>query len=873
MTYPADAFGGGVQGAWYDAQTIGDFNRDGGAAFSDYGTEPNGRFFDLWQDKSPNNNDLASAQTEWDPVVHDVGGGSSGKYVWSWHAQQGNTAGGSTTGFYMAIAHQADDIGQYYSELWSDVNTTNTGFRLEYTGDGDQHGLSNSGYIFSAGTGASRTKAAISSGDPLYSFENGKKLIECWWTAAAGLNIRINKGTPVTVACGSVSAGTTTFRVMGGNANNWLGRMWAYMHTKNSALDSTGRDACAVALAAVAGITLPSSGPPPITGDMHAREAQIDDDFTAVAPAGNQRIGAAIISESAVSDTFLALQPQFQGARSGSAAISESASSDIFSAVRQTVDTIDANFLAWLQSEDRLSTILVEADDVVFSPGPSVAIPMGMFDETALRGGWLDRGEDFRGVFDVAYLSVDTAGQTITTRYMSNNGYTTGSGDTPASTHYEAVVTGGGQISEVLPIDGTAAMAFGDVEISNADGALDTWLDDVWVGRACRIYIGDQRWARNQFKLIFNGIIDNLASRSRNVLNLMVRDKLQKLNTSVTETKLGGTSANADRVLPLTFGEVHNVTPLLIDKSTLKYQFHHSTGAWNPAERVIEVRDNGVPVAFTANLPVGEFTLTNMPFGTVTASVQGDTAPYFTTVGRLIQLIVKNGGNTPLTDSDIDAPSILTFDAQNPQPIGLYLGDTANVLEVCQRLAASVGAQVIMTATGLLRLVKIALPATVTPTAVGLTQIIEGSLEIADRPPVVAAVKIGYCRNWTPQPSLQTAIPAEHKDLFAQEWLTSTAKDAAVATSYRLTQEPEQQDTLLLTKVDADAEALRRLNLWKVQRTVFRYQGTAELLVEQLGGYQTITNRRFGLALGKTGQILGIQRDWMMGRVTIDLLV
>lgn len=485
----------------------------------------------------------------------------------------------------------------------------------------------------------------------------------------------------------------------------------------------------------------------------------------------------------------------------------------------------DAQYLAWLASDSRCPCLLVEV---------------------AVRVGGVE-----------------------TTRYLSSTGYTTGATDTPANMHYDGVINGGGAIREQMSLTGGGGMAFGDIEIDNLDGTRDGWLDDVWANRVVRVYAGDQRWARADFRLILDGITADLDSRDRHLLNLKVRDKLQRLNTAVTSMKLGGASANADRLLPLVFGEVHNITPLLIDKALLKFQVHNGA-----IERIIEVRDNGVPVATTNTLGTGTFVLNASPAGTITASVQGDKpSTYSNTVAALVQRLVTGYGTDPFVAGDLDAANLAAFAAVHTQPIGLPLNDQDNVLSVAQQIAASVGAQVTMTATGTLRLLKIALPATGTPTAVGADMMFANTLQVIERLAVVAAVKIGYCRNWTVQASLQTGIPAEHKDLYGQEWLTSTAIDAAVATVYKLPTDVKQEDTLLQVKSDADAEATRKLALWEVQRQVLRYEGTSELLLEQLGGYQTLTDDRFGLAGGKSGQIVSIERDWLKGRVAVEVLV
>lgn len=486
----------------------------------------------------------------------------------------------------------------------------------------------------------------------------------------------------------------------------------------------------------------------------------------------------------------------------------------------------DAQFAAWVASSDALRCVLVEA--------------------TASVAG------------------VETV------HYLSSQHYITGPIDTPASTAYLPVVGGSVSITEQLPVSGGASMGFGDIELINT-GELDAWLGYVWSNRPVRVYVGDARWPRADFRQIFDGTIDDLGSRDRNALNLKLRDKLQRLNTPMTGNKLGGTSANKDRLRPLCFGECHNIEPLLTDPATLTYQIHDG-----PIERIIEVRDNGVPVAFTGNLSAGTFALAANPAGVITASVQGSKAGgiYRNSIAALVRYIVTTYGKATdrFTAGDIDTANFTAFESANPQPVGLYLAERTNVLDACAQLAGSVGAQLVMSREGLLRLLRIALPAPGAPLAVGPEQIEQHSLRVASRPPVRAGIKLAYCRNYTPQTNLQTGIPEAHKKLFADEWLTASASDAAVAAAYRLDAEAEPEQTALLVESDAQAEAARRLALWKQQRTVFAYTGLPELLTAELGTPQTLTNARFGLAAGRPGQVVSLSADWMRGRVTMEVL-
>lgn len=460
-----------------------------------------------------------------------------------------------------------------------------------------------------------------------------------------------------------------------------------------------------------------------------------------------------------------------------------------------------------------------------------------------------------------------------TTLYLSNRNYLTSSSDTPANTAYSACIAGGVSFAETLSLDGSASISYGDVAIDNTGGVRDAWLGYVWANRQVRVYMGDPRWARSDFRLIFDGIVGDLLARDADTLNLSLLDKLQRLNNPVTETTLGGSTDNKDRLLPLAFGECHNVSPLLTVPSTLTFQYHNGA-----AERLIEVRDNGAPITtYTSNLAAGTFTLTAAPVGQITADVQGakPSGTYSNNISTLVQYIVQNYGpsSTRYSSGDLDSASLSAFASANTQPVGLCLTDRANVLQVCQDLAASVGAQVVVTTLGKLRLVKLALPASGTPTAVTAQDFDEHSLKVSDRPPVAATAKLGYGRNWSVQTSgLATGLPASSAAALGIGLLPIVSSDATATSVYKLATQPVQEDTLLVVESDATTEAARRRDLWKTPRQVYEARYRAHLLLTELGDAVTITHDRFGLSGGVTGLVTHISRDWLGGRATIGVL-
>ena len=456
-------------------------------------------------------------------------------------------------------------------------------------------------------------------------------------------------------------------------------------------------------------------------------------------------------------------------------------------------------------------------------------------------------------------------------RYIASRLYATGPADTPANIEYQPLATGGLAFTEQVSLTGEAGLSGGDIELDNADGALDSWLGDVWSNRAVRVWSGDPSWSRADFRLVFDGIIADVGASGRESINLALRDKLQRLNTPITEAKLGGATQNKDAVLPVPFGECHNVTPLATNPATLEYGF---LGA---VESIAEVRANGKPVAATINNATGRFKLTTNPLAQViTTSVQGDNvAGYAPRIAPLVQRIATAYGKAAdrFTPADLDLVNLAAFDAAHPQPVGLYVADRSNQAQAIQQLAASVGAQAVMSRTGQLRLVQIALPAAGVPLEIGPEQMRERSLRPAQRLPVTAAVKIGFDRNWTLQAALTTSIPPAHADLYATEWLTETVVDEAVRTRYRLSDDPVQIDTCLKTRADARAEAQRRLALNKVPRTIYEFDGEPEMMMLELGQPVRLRAERFGLQDGVPGVVVLLSRFWLTGRVTVGVLV
>ena len=108
-----------------------------------------------------------------------------------------------------------------------------------------------------------------------------------------------------------------------------------------------------------------------------------------------------------------------------------------------------------------------------------------------------------------------------TTQYLSNKPYVTEVGDTPSSVSYIPCLVGSLNFTESLDITGgTASIGYGTLDINNKDGRYDSWTNYVWKNKPIKIFLGDPRWARSDFYLMFDGVVDDITSNSREIISI-----------------------------------------------------------------------------------------------------------------------------------------------------------------------------------------------------------------------------------------------------------------------------------------------------------------------------------------------------------------
>ncbi|MCL2829984.1 MAG: hypothetical protein FWD77_04500 [Betaproteobacteria bacterium] len=486
---------------------------------------------------------------------------------------------------------------------------------------------------------------------------------------------------------------------------------------------------------------------------------------------------------------------------------------------------------------------------------------------------WLK--QDGRHRVLLAEVECNHEGEEIT-RCLSDFGYVSNE-----HVSYQARIARGVEFSRQLAVTAeemALTVSRGDLVLDNSDGALDSWLDDVWDKRSIRLYHGSPDWRRADFRPFFFGRIGRIKPQ-RNFIAFEIYDEMLRLNFPVSENKLGGDSDNKEMLVPLAFGECFNVVPLLVDEGQHEYQVNDGA-----CEAVLEVRDNGDPISkCTIDAASGRFKMGQQPVGQITCDVQGALAGKnaagewpCSVAGIALELATGYGdARLRLSPAEIDMAIFNGFEAENPQPVGLYLPDRSSVFEAIDALCRSLCAAVYFGRDGRLRIWRMpsieslsAAPAR----SIGRGDYEAGSFEISEIIPAAPAVKLGWGRNWTPtETGLAEGLPESSLSEFAKEWEEASATDEARVDLHRYTSSPEMEETLLAREADAAAEAARRLALRARPRKVVKVRCFACGFMLDLGEAVRIADERAGC--WHKGVVIGLSEDTAADRVTVEALI
>ncbi len=446
---------------------------------------------------------------------------------------------------------------------------------------------------------------------------------------------------------------------------------------------------------------------------------------------------------------------------------------------------------------------------------------------------------------------------------LSDRGFTTGDGESPEHTSWDARLETPLNYESRIPLpdgeDSTGSIGFGDVEIRNEDGALNSLLSKSFEGRQFDVKVGGTlgRGRANERTLLYaeyglalRATVDGVSSESGRI-HIRLREGLGKLDRPLQSTRYSGAGLGEGPAeltgvqKPLTFGRRRNRKAFLVDPTFLVYQVHERS-----VHAIDAVKIRGVPVGtfdrdvasyiglitisvapghWVSCLSLGLFRLGATPDGEVTADVRGDNVGgYVDTTPGIAKRIATWKGEV-VDPTELDGGTFANYEPL--REVGFHSDDEETVADALERLLHGDRGWHRVTRLARLAIGRFAAPEDQDPVATFTDAQISSLSEGTELAPVWS-VKVGYDETCLVQDadSLASSVSAADRLRLSTQYRYAIAEDASIKTLH-----PDARaithDSLYVDQADAQDLADETLAMLGKRRR--RYSLTRERTVLQ----------------------------------------
>ena len=467
---------------------------------------------------------------------------------------------------------------------------------------------------------------------------------------------------------------------------------------------------------------------------------------------------------------------------------------------------------------------------------------------------------------------LDTSSET--TIYLSDRGYVSGPSETPANTYFAPRVMEALNFQRAMfqagRIGGQSIPSFGSIVLANADGDLDYFSEYAWDGRDVEVKIGEKGANLTNHFTIFKGKAKSIEFDDLTI-NVIIRDNQELFTRTFPPDVYGGTGGNdgssimAGQPKPLCFGEVYNISPILVDASNDVYQVHNGQ-----IESIVAVYENGEAISgYTADLTNGRFTLSSTPAGIITCDVKGakPSGSYKQTAADIMRFIASEYAG--LTDpGDFDTASFTALNTANSSTVGAYFPSFSTILQALDEISNTVGAFYGFDRSGKFNVGQLVVPTGTADLELDTTNIIE-----LQRLPTAIPnyrVNVRYKKNYTVLDEDSLGASPADRDFMVREGAIETATTAGVQTAYP-NSEILEIDSRFVGSSAASTEATRLAALYGTQRNIYRVRVKTQPYTLKLNDLVEITFPRYDLSSGKLFRVISLFEDAAINEVELEL--
>lgn len=475
---------------------------------------------------------------------------------------------------------------------------------------------------------------------------------------------------------------------------------------------------------------------------------------------------------------------------------------------------------------------------------------------------------------------------TVVTVRLSDWPFITADSDTPASTWYEPACREPLEISRSIPMAPEAradGQHNGTIILDNESGQLDAYLDGYgFGGRLVRVLAGDPEAAREDFAVIFEGVVTTWEAETERV-RLRVRDNAFGLDTPHISTTYAGTGGYEGpaglkgRIKPKIYGRVFNA-PMILLTTTPMPIWQVSDGA---IEAVDALRDGGTALSnagdvadltatsvsagtFKTDLTRGLLATNGLPNFQLRADVRGCSANgYVETAPAIAERLLIDRG---VDDSQRESGSFAALAAGIDGIAGIRVDDDTTTRALLDQVLRGIGAHWYAGRDGLLRAGRLTVPDPAGwVVALDETLLIRvDRLQLPDTiNPATWRRRVAFKTNQAPQAEddLAASVSADDRIAYGNERLEVRATDGTVKTRHPTASDPAPLASPLYEEADAQAVADHLLALQSADRQVLALVLKSPGFALDLGQTVRVFWSALGLTAGRDMRIVGIRES------------
>lgn len=456
---------------------------------------------------------------------------------------------------------------------------------------------------------------------------------------------------------------------------------------------------------------------------------------------------------------------------------------------------------------------------------------------------WLESLDQRRTVLvEVDYLNEGSSG----TLYLANRPFISQVSDVLRSVPYDDVILGGLTYGRHMggQVSGSFGLSVGSIDLA-ASPEIVTASGYEFAGQEVRVYLGDQRWVRDDFQLVAVLTAESLVPTGRAQYSLKFRTERLDLNEPLNNAVFV-TGPNVDAVKPVCFGDCFNIRPVQVDDAGLVWAVHDGAVAF-----IGDVRVDGSVVSASKNTAAGTITLSSKPTGTLTADVVGAGGIDVKTI--LTEILSRLGG------IQIDSVSL---DALPTDSIGLYSRSGISFRQAFDALLKNFGGFWGFTRLNVFKAGRVVRPIGGSADLLTPDDIILDGVSFDRRIRPASAIDLKYRKNYTTQ----------NANGFEEGFSTVRKENSGITYVYP-DAELKEAETLLSLSSAADIEAERRRIFYSTPLKTFTVNAFALPFAYEIGQEIRLIYPYFEMENGVDAIVLSIKDDPLQGVTQLKVLI